>query len=108
MARFVAAVGMEKLTVQTGRHSLVVLALEKRRESRFDGWLDRLVTELFITGARDPCACRDLLAKPSLQTYFGTRAAEKAVASALVDQLRAWTTTSCMPSAPGLARLQTR
>ena len=51
VARFVAAVGMEKLTARTGRHSLVVLALEKRRESRFDGWLDRLVTELFITGA---------------------------------------------------------
>ena len=51
VARFVAAVGMEKLTARTGRHSLMVLALEKRRESRFNGWLDRLVTELFITGA---------------------------------------------------------
>lgn len=51
MTRFVAAVGMEKLTARTGRHSLVVLALEKRRESRFDGFLDRVVTELFITGA---------------------------------------------------------
>lgn len=51
VTRFVAAVGIEKLTVRTGRHSLVVLALEKRRESRFDGFLDRAVTELFITGA---------------------------------------------------------
>ena len=49
--RFAAAVGVEKETARTGRRSLVVLALEKRRESRFDGLLDRLMTEMFITGA---------------------------------------------------------
>ena len=55
--------GMEKLTARTGRHSLVVLALEKRRESRFDGFLDRVMTELFISGAVHAHAVTSL-AKP--------------------------------------------
>ncbi|KAK9845911.1 hypothetical protein WJX81_005785 [Elliptochloris bilobata] len=48
--RFAALVGVEQQTARTGRRSMLIVALEKRRQSKFDGLVDRFMTELFITG----------------------------------------------------------
>ena len=48
---FAALVGVERETVRAPRRSIMVLALEKRRQSKYDGLVDRFMTELFITGA---------------------------------------------------------
>jgi len=49
-------VGVERQTARSPRRSVLVLALEKRRQNKFNGVIDRLMTELFITGARRRCA----------------------------------------------------
>ena len=51
MRSFAALVGVERETVRAPRRSIMVVALEKRRQSKYDGLVDRLMTELFITGA---------------------------------------------------------
>lgn len=51
MRSFAALVGVERETVRAPRRSIMVVALEKRRQSKYDGLVDRFMTELFITGA---------------------------------------------------------
>lgn len=49
--------GVERHTAKSPRRSVLVQALEKRRQNKFNGIVDRLMTELFITGTAGVASC---------------------------------------------------
>ena len=52
--RFMAAVALERQLAANPHKALLLRALVKKRTGAFDGMLDRLQTELFITGGAPP------------------------------------------------------